>query len=300
MMAFLVVCAGAVALPPLDAHVVLEPPAIARHEGAVFSIVVESAADVSVTIPPMAGKFGGVRADGPVRTVEPLPDGRARTIEQYRLEPIEAGVYAIEPAIVQMGENLTHVIPSPALRVRDLSEDELETLAAVAPNAALRTPPSRTGVVVASVAVLAALLAMLWMMRRRGNAVGGPVEAPVAPWDAALARLDALDAQRLPEKGQFGPYYVQLSSISRRYIEDRFAVHAPEQTTPEFLEAASVGGFLTPEHEQLLAHFLRHADRVKFARYVPTVDEMRQGMDAVRRFVTDTAGSGEDAREDAA
>ena len=50
--------------------------------------------------------------------------------------------------------------------------------------------------------------------------------------------LNRLRAQGLIEQGQFEDYYVQLSSIVRHYLEDRFHLRAPEMTTEEFLHDA--------------------------------------------------------------
>jgi hypothetical protein len=301
--AFGLVSAAALAQSPVEAYVSLEPPVIQWHEGAVFSIVVDASPETSVRIPSMAGKFGGVRADGPQHAVESLPDGRVRTIETYKLEPVEADLYAIEPVIVQWGEGETLLIAAPSLRVEDLSEEELAALETAAPNAELLAPrpwwaTALVGGIIA--AVLLALLMGLWIAWTRRRTVAVTAERPVAPWEVALARLDALAAQRLPERGQFGPYYVQLSSILRHYIEDRFGVHAPEQTTPEFLEAAEVRDFLTSEQQQLLTRFLRHMDLVKFACYIPTFVEMNECMAGVRHFVNDTARTTESQEEEAA
>jgi hypothetical protein len=112
--------------------------------------------------------------------------------------------------------------------------------------------------------------------------------APSA-WDLAYTRLRELDSRRWPEQGKFQPYYVELSSILRHYIEDRFMVHAPEMTTPEFLAEASKSGVLSPDHQELLAHFLRHCDRVKFAQFRPTEGDMERSFAEVLRFVDETA-----------
>ena len=49
---------------------------------------------------------------------------------------------------------------------------------------------------------------------------------------------DAPAAERLVERGELERYYVGLSAIVRRYLEDRFGLRAPEMTTEEFLAVA--------------------------------------------------------------
>jgi hypothetical protein len=84
------------------------------------------------------------------------------------------------------------------------------------------------------------------------------------------------------------PYYVDLSMILRYYIEDRFGIRAPELTTPEFMDIATESGLLDESQQTFLAAFLRHCDRVKFARHEPGVKEMEERLSEVERFVKDT------------
>jgi hypothetical protein len=94
---------------------------------------------------------------------------------------------------------------------------------------------------------------------------------------------------------------VDLSGIVRYYIEDRFHVHAPEQTTPEFLAEISSVGLLDDSHERLVAEILRHSDQVKFARYLPTLHEMEKSFAQVLQFVDETVPKVEEkAGEEAA
>ena len=108
----------------------------------------------------------------------------------------------------------------------------------------------------------------------------------------------SLDERHLPKAGRYEPYYVDLSAILRYYIEDRFHLHAPEQTTPEFLAELSGSGYLDEGHERFLGAFLRHCDLVKFAQYVPTVNDMELRFTEVLRFVDDTVPSREEETED--
>src|SRR5207253_620970 len=86
------------------------------------------------------------------------------------------------------------------------------------------------------------------------------------------------------EEGKFEEYYVQLSAIVRRYLEDGFHVRAPEMTTEEFLAAATSDGRLIATHRRLLGEFLSQADLVKFARHLPTLKDSEAAYDAARRW----------------
>ena len=103
-----------------------------------------------------------------------------------------------------------------------------------------------------------------------------------------MARLDRLRRTGLPEAGAVDGWYVELSDIVRRYIEERFAVRAPELTTEEFLLEAGRSADLKQPHRELLSDFLARCDRVKFARYSPEADESRDALAVAERFLSET------------
>jgi hypothetical protein len=117
----------------------------------------------------------------------------------------------------------------------------------------------------------------------------------ISAYDRAMARLRELEQRGLPspdQDGQDGPavdvWYVELSAIVRRYLEDRYGLRAPELTTEEFLREAQRSGQLSSTHRDLLSDFLVRCDRVKFARYQPGEDESRQALGSARSFLEET------------
>ena len=283
--------AAAASEAPVDVYVTLDPPVIPFHRQAQYSVVVEAPNEVEVKLPDMLDKFGGLGVADLRRNTESLRDNRRRIIETYVLDPIFAGAYRIYPAEVSWGENESVTVPSPALRVRDLTEEEKEAAMEFVPNAGPIPVPNAflqywrlwVAVVIAALVVLGAS-AYLYVRRRRQVAQA----PPPPPWEVAYQRLRELDQRQLPKAGKYEPYYVDLSAIFRYYIEDRFLLHAPEQTTQEFLAAASGSHVFTEEQQKLLYGFLRHCDRVKFAQYVPAIPEMEHCFAFVLQFVDET------------
>ena len=104
--------------------------------------------------------------------------------------------------------------------------------------------------------------------------------------ERALGRLRALEARGFPRGAEADAWYVELSDIVRRYVEDRYAVRAPELTTEEFLVEA--GRSFSGPHRDLLGAFLERCDRVKFARYSPDRQESRDAWSAARQFLDET------------
>ncbi len=111
--------------------------------------------------------------------------------------------------------------------------------------------------------------------------------ARATAFERALRRLEALEGRGLPAAETVDAWYVELSDIVRRYIEDRHAVRAPELTTEEFLLEARRSVSFSAAHRDLLSTFLSRCDRVKFARYSPREDESRNALQVARRFLTE-------------
>ena len=104
--------------------------------------------------------------------------------------------------------------------------------------------------------------------------------------ERAMRRLEALATRGFPGAEEADPWYVELSDIVRRYVEDRYAVRAPELTTEEFLVEA--GQSFSGPHRDLLGAFLERCDRVKFAGYSPGQQESRDAWSAARQFLDET------------
>ena len=286
--AFLMAAAGG---NPVDVSVTLSPPVIPFHRQAEYTITVEAPADVDVKFPQMVKKFGGLEVSDLRHNTQPLKNNRRRISETYVLDPILIGVYKIYPAEVKWGDNEGITVPSPALRVRDLTDEEKQDVDKFAdidgpiPVKSALAKYWRIWVAVAALVLLAT--AVSWFLyRRRQRRI--QQEPPPLPWEVAYQRLRELDERQLPKAGKYETYYVDLSAILRYYIEDRFSLHAPEQTTQEFLAAATGVRLFTDEQQKLLSQFLRHSDYVKFAQYVPSINEMDRCFAFVLQFVDET------------
>lgn len=137
--------------------------------------------------------------------------------------------------------------------------------------------------------------AIAWRLMRRPVM---PPEQPLPPQAWAMRELDSLEHDGLVARGAFHPYWVRLSSVVREYIERRFEVSAPEQTTAEFLRAVRNHPGFDEGQRTTLATFLRAADRVKFAAETPVSGECERGMSIARTFVETTAPADEPAPEE--
>ncbi|MBR0459838.1 MAG: hypothetical protein IJJ26_11430 [Victivallales bacterium] len=114
-----------------------------------------------------------------------------------------------------------------------------------------------------------------------------PPPPPPDPYEVAIAELRVLVEQKLIENGETMEYYNRIQQILRNYIEGRFALHAPERTTEEFLTEITGRPELEP-YRVLLQNFLTHCDLVRFAKHNPELAEIDATYDDCLKFLTKT------------
>ena len=79
-----------------------------------------------------------------------------------------------------------------------------------------------------------------------------------------------------------------MSDALRVYLEDRFDFHAPDRTTEEFLTELQSTNRLNDLQKDSLGGFLQSCDLVKFARFEPTEDSLRELHQSALRLVDET------------
>jgi len=133
--------------------------------------------------------------------------------------------------------------------------------------------------------VLAALAGIGYRLYRRLRTIQSLAEAPLPPWEEALAALEAMPWREWLASGQVKRYYYALSQVLKRYIERRFGFDAVEQTTTEIL--LSMRTHRTPMRDEV-ARFFNRYDIVKYAKWEPPPDEAESAIAQVREFVVKT------------
>ena len=128
----------------------------------------------------------------------------------------------------------------------------------------------------------AAAAAIAWLATRRRVKLPAPKSEPVAspppppsppdPYTAALARLDAIEAERWTARGDVARHYEAVADALRDYLEEADGLPARERTTTELLWSLpprlAEGGL-----RRRVQEVLSDADLVKFAKRRPTPDE---------------------------
>lgn len=331
LLGVLAACSGQTPAPPASA------PAAARREtvsGEAFSLVTEldveratvgdritlrliASAPPDVTVdfgdPPKAlGSFDVIN----INDIPAVPDGDMRrwtrvftltTFDSGELEipsvnvtatPVQTGA----PSATQPEQIAPSTVASPAMTisVASVAGADADPAAFRDIRGSVEVPVSvpwswmTIGLISGGVLLLLAIVAAIVHWARNRPAFVAP---PLPSHERALRELRELAASGLLDRGEFHPFHVRLADIVRRYIEERFGIMAPEQTTEEFLREVSRSQTLPPQHQPMLMSFLRQADMVKFALHEPRIDDSRTALAQAREFVETTA---QIARADAA
>lgn len=259
------------------------------------------------------GRFGIIAFTGDTKR---KPDGGQIHEQTYTLEAPSSGRQRIPPLRFEMTDTRNAAAASPAAgsagsaaassaagvpkTAQEILTDEIPLEIAPVPveaaSAALRPSygdldPDVGGIGWLTILALAAGVAVVGsgsVLAYRTLRARHRIEQQRSAYDVAVSQLRALEQDGAPEAAAADAWFVTLSSIVRRYLEQRYDIRAPELTTEEFLQVTAARAELTAEHRALLMSFLERCDRVKFAGYRPDADESLATLKAARGFVEDT------------
>ncbi len=281
---------------PVKVTVVLIPAEPQLGDPLSLTLSVEAEEGVTVEMPAFGEALGRFSIVDFTPREETRPDGVWVGSQRYTLQPPMSGRQRIPPLRIEYLDARPGYADGDEEYRELLSEELVIEVASVLPAgevlAELRPvrPPlpelGRGFVVrawpwlVAGAVGLAALGFAVALWQRRAAE-----RRRVTAWDQAMRRLEALAGRGLPSPDAADAWYVELSDIVRRYIEDQYGVRAPELTTEEFLQEARRSADLSGARRELLSAFLERCDRVKFAAYSPERRESDEALTLARRFL---------------
>lgn len=285
---------------PVKAKVRVEPAAPVIGDTITLTVEVTAADGIELSMPEFGQSLDrfSVREFVPKESLDAA--GNTLATQRYVLEPPLSGPQSVPPLMIEFVDR------RPAQRPAPEGESSYELVTE-------RIPFEVTSVVPAGASNdLKPLRARLEPLREPGAtwpwALGllivAAVAAPLAykrwaaarahvrrrsAWEVARSRIDALSSTSRPTgEDEIDKFFVELSALIRRYLEDRFDLRAPELTTEEFLQVASKTPDLDESHQGFLRIFLARADMVKFARFLPAPEEIDAALAAASRFLDET------------
>jgi hypothetical protein len=285
---------------PVKATVRLEPKAPLIGDTVTLTITVTAEKDVELLMP----EFGEALERFAIVDFAPRQslddEGRTIAVQTYRLQPPASGKQTIPPILIEyvdrrpgqreapegydayelLTERLEFEVQS--VIPKDAEADLKPPLGELGPR---ETPPGArwpwvvAGLVLLAVASPFAVKSYLaWCRKARQRSA----------YEIARARLQRLLDSPRPSGEQIDAFYVELSGVIRKYLEDRFELRAPELTTEEFLASVGESPDLSGKHQALLREFLRQADLVKFAGVQPSDEDIERSIEAAWCFLEET------------
>src|SRR5439155_15544120 len=115
---------------------------------------------------------------------------------------------------------------------------------------------------------------------------------PPTPAEWARRELDRIESFALPESGDPEHFSTLVSQVVRHYLQLRFDLQAPRQTTAEFLTAVRGDPRLSPADRELVRDLLEQCDLAKFARSGLSGGERATLITAARQLVEQTSAAG--------
>ena len=222
----------------------------------------------------------------------PREDGLIQSETRYALTSFKLGDSFVSTNRItcRIGEKMfSSPFPKVVLHVQSaLMDSESGELADIKPVHKLPGRiPGWVGVTLltAAIAFLIGLItSKLW--KHREHLI--PTAPPIPPHVLALHALEALKQKGLLEKDECNPFYTELSLILRAYLEGRFLLNAPDETTEEIVEELSKSADLDGNQRNILQDFMRQADIVKFAKGHPDRGTMEAAFSTTQQFVKET------------
>ncbi len=116
--------------------------------------------------------------------------------------------------------------------------------------------------------------------RKKAKGLGLPQmteELNKPAWELALSELDSLKESDLLKKNQIKRYFTLLSDIIRKYLERGYKLSALDRTTEE-IKGELKKAKLEQRVAELIFRLLLFCDMVKFAKYVPSNQEIEESI----------------------
>ncbi|MCB2180436.1 MAG: hypothetical protein KQH63_00235 [Desulfobulbaceae bacterium] len=208
------------------------------------------------------------------------------------LSPFLAGDYVIPDLAVKAQSNgkLSEVsFPGQTITVTSFLDPKDKEMALADIQAPLSLPVPPLYYLLAGCALFVVLALLVYIVRRKKTPQKLP--PPIAAHLQALEKINMLLGEN-KNITDYSLFYNRLSLILRRYIEKRFGIKAPEQTSEEFLQALGSASMFSDQQKNLLKHFLLHSDLIKFAQMTPTDSEIMESVELCRNFISATGDEG--------
>ncbi|MCP4649711.1 MAG: hypothetical protein GY853_06480 [PVC group bacterium] len=276
-----------------DVRAYVDKSIITIGEKITYTIETDVQKDLKVDFPVVDMTLGGFAIkDFGRENNRKVGKGYVREKQWYLLDTYTVGSYVIPEQKIKIiladGKTKTLKAPEIFVEVKSVMEDDSEDQGLRDIKAPLIVPQDLTGILVISVIVLLLCVGLGFLVWYYKMHAKHKKEIVLLPHEMALQELVRIENMNLLAAHKIKEYYYLVSICLRIYLEDRFALRAPEQTTEEFLDAVISSHSLEGSHINLLREYLYHCDMVKFAKLEPNPEDVEKIMQTTRKFIDET------------
>jgi hypothetical protein len=209
--------------------------------------------------------------------------------QELSLTSFDSGLWVVPPVLVLVNGN-SFETEAHLLSVQSIDVDTASSLKEIKPIEELPYTLQELlmigGKIVGALILIVALIGFIFYLIKKNK--NKPIqevienEMPLDIW--VTQALDDLEQKSLWQNGNHKLYHVELSEITRTYLEKQFNILALESTTFEIEQQLPKIGF-SPVIQQDLIQALRISDMAKFAKAQPLNTENEFALKAIRNVV---------------
>ncbi len=187
----------------------------------------------------------------------------------------DSGVQAIPPFEVQV-KNKKYLTDKLSLLIGYMQQSETDAyrdIKAIVPAPPFKWTKELIALVVGSVLVL--ILILYLILRKKKQPKLEPQAPPKSPYEQAMDELRKLKQGWEREEVSARDFYGELNRIFRWYVQQTQEFSSLDKTNQEMIQFLK-NSLLPKEQLELLIQTLRLSDFVKFAKYIPSKEEMEK------------------------
>lgn len=251
-----------------------------------YTLVVTTDPEVQLEPLDLGSNLGAFEVkDYKIYDPEKTKDGKVVNKSEYLVTTFTTGEYVVPPITINYtdSDSKKKQIESEPLFIMvesvGASEADKEDIRGLKPPIEIKGSYWIYLIVLPILALLAAGGFLYYRQRSKGLALPEiPQELLRPAWEVALLELDLLRESDLLEKKQIKEYFIVLSDIVRKYMERRYQIKALDRTTEEIRQEVKRLK-LEQGIAQLIFGLLLFCDLVKFAKYIPSAEEVEKSTD---------------------
>ncbi len=264
-------------IPDIEIRVSIDRDTITIGDEITYSVEVENIKGGEIKFPTTVTSLGGFE----VKDIQVEKKGAIYTLTNFNV-----GVDTIPPLklkYIYEGEEYDLETEGLPVNVRSLLTSDIKDIKDIKPP--IDIPLNKLPYILSVIGALIIGGALYYLFRKFKWQKTVVIEKEIRPaHEIAYERLDALrlDLRRIKE------YYIELSDIIRRYIEARFGISAPTETTYELVTELKKRK-MDYSNVTNLREFFYECDLVKFAKYLPAREDIEKDTIKARSIVDRTS-----------